>query len=163
MAGVYVWMARPEPVPEPTTATISDPSAAPGKVTVHVLGKVNKPGIVTLPNGSRVADAIQAAGGIRAGAQSGTLNLARKAQDGEQISVGLAAPQTAASPTAATIDLNTATVAQLDALPGVGPVLAQRIIDYRTQHGTFRSVDQLQEVSGIGARRFADLKSQVRV
>ncbi|GAA2458344.1 hypothetical protein GCM10010191_92820 [Actinomadura vinacea] len=135
-------------------------------------GKVRRPGVVTLPSGSRVADAIKAAGGARSGAATGSLNLARKLVDGEQIPVGVrapASPQAAApaGPSAAgpgtPLDLNAATVEQLDQLPGVGPVLAQRIVDYRTQHGGFRSVDQLQEVSGIGARRFADLKSMVRV
>jgi competence protein ComEA len=197
-AGGYFWMARPQPQPVTAPEQAAGPSLAPvpstavpasqgSQVVVHVYGKVRRPGVVVLPSGSRVADAIKATGGVRPGAATGSLNLARKLVDGEQIPVGVRAPQSAQAvgPTApsppsaaapgapgaavapgapsAPLDLNTATVEQLDQLPGVGPVLAQRIVDYRTQHGTFRSVDQLQEVSGIGSRRFADLKSLVRV
>jgi len=176
----YLWMARPRPIAEagaqPTLVAGSAPSAAAsgqgGPVMVHVYGKVRRPGVVTLPGGSRVADAINAAGGVRRGAGTGTLNLARKLVDGEQIAVGVRAPSAVPAPNAspgassaagAPLDLNTATVEQLDRLPGVGPVLAQRIVDYRTRHGGFRSVEQLREVSGIGERRFADLRSMVRV
>ncbi|KAB2345619.1 ComEA family DNA-binding protein [Actinomadura rudentiformis] len=176
-AGVYLWMARPRP--EPVTAAAPSPSLAvaavaspAGRVVVHVSGKVRRPGVVVLPTGTRVADAIKAAGGARAGARTDALNLARKLVDGEQIPVGIpppaaAAPALSGGPASGApgtpLDLNAATVDQLDDLPGVGPVLAQRIVDYRTQHGSFRSVDQLQEVSGIGARRFSELKSMVRV
>jgi competence protein ComEA len=127
-----------------------------------------------------VTDAIEAAGGLRPGAKTGVLNLARHVVDGEQIPVGLpatAAPGAPVGPVApggapgaavgaapgTQLDLNTASVEQFDQLPGVGPVLAQRIIDYRTRHGAFRSVDQLQEVNGIGERRYAELKDLVRV
>jgi len=174
VAGGYFWAARPDPqpvsapagVPSLTSSAPPSPSQG-GTVVVHVHGKVKRPGIVTLPAGSRVADAIKAAGGARPGAGTGPLNLARRLIDGEQISVGVRgapAPSVSGSTsTAGPLDLNTATADQLDQLPGVGPVLAQRIIDYRTQHGGFRSVEQLQEVSGIGSRRYNDLKSMVRV
>lgn len=184
LAGGYLWASRPRPqpltgeVPAPSTAaspTILATSAPTGLV-VHVAGKVRKPGVVTLPAGARVADAIQAAGGLRADAGTGSLNLARRVVDGEQLMVGLPAPTTAmpqpgagpaGSPAtgapAQPLDLNSATVEQFDALPGVGPVLAQRIIEYRTRHGGFRSVEQLQDVSGIGARRYAELRPLVRV
>jgi competence protein ComEA len=144
-------------------------------LVVDVGGKVRNPGVVSLPAGSRVIDAIKEAGGIRPGAKTGTLNLARKVVDGEQILVGVdATPAPAVPPTApsgapgapvpgAPIDLNAATVTELDQLPGVGPVLAQRIVDYRTQHGNFRSTDELRQVSGIGDAKFADLKNLVRV
>jgi competence protein ComEA len=144
-------------------------------LVVDVGGKVRHPGVVSLPAGARVIDAIKAAGGVRPGAKTGTLNLARKVVDGEQILVDVnATPAPAVPPTApagppgapapgAPIDLNTATATQLDQLPGVGPVLAQRIVDYRTQHGGFHSTDELRQVSGIGDAKFADLKNLVRV
>lgn len=133
-----------------------------------------------MPAGSRVADALKAAGGVRPGADTDGLNRARLLIDGEQVVVGIpataqapapAAPAapgagTAAGPTgaspAAPIGLSTATAEQLDELPGVGPVLAQHIIDYRTEHGGFRSVDELREVNGIGDKRYADLQNLVR-
>ncbi|MQY02759.1 ComEA family DNA-binding protein [Actinomadura macrotermitis] len=175
----YLWQARPRPEPVPAapvrlSASDTAPSAAPspgGTLLVHVLGKVRRPGVITLPAGSRVTDAIKAAGGVRPHAGTGELNLARRLVDGEQIPVGVAgaqgppptAPGSPAAPGGTPVDLNTATLEQLDQLPGVGPVLAQRILDHRTQHGAFRSVDQLQEVTGIGARRLADLKPLLRV
>jgi competence protein ComEA len=114
-----------------------------------------------------VADALQAAGGALPGTDLSSLNLARKVVDGELIAVGVTPPP-AAVPTGAAapdqpLDLNTATVEQLDALPGVGPVLAQNIVGYRTAHGAFRSVDELRQVDGIGDTRFERLKPLVRV
>ncbi|WP_420877822.1 helix-hairpin-helix domain-containing protein [Streptomyces agglomeratus] len=138
-------------------------------------GKVRRPGIHRLLAGSRVADALRAAGGVKAGADTAGLNRARLLMDGEQVVVGVPAPPGAAGPaagggspaaapggTAGPIGLNAATAEQLETLPGVGPVLAQHIIDYRTEHGGFRSVEELREVKGIGDRRFADLLPLVR-
>jgi competence protein ComEA len=154
------------------------------EIVVDVSGKVREPGIHRLPAGSRVADALRAAGGVRPGTNTDGLNRARFLVDGEQVIVG--GPAAALTPgsggvggtgrtgvggpagsvagaaPAAPVSLNTATVDQLDTLPGVGPVLAQHIVDYRTQHGGFRSVDELREVNGIGDRRFADLRNLVR-
>jgi competence protein ComEA len=174
-AGVFAWRARPavQPVaavPEPVAAS---PSESAPLVVVAVAGKVRRPGLVRLPSGARVADAIAAAGGVLPGADPGLVNLARKVADGEQIVVGVAAapvagsaagvaPGTAGAP-GELINLNTATAGQLDALPGVGPVLAQRIVDHRTAHGSFRSVDELREVDGIGETRFQRLKKLVTV
>jgi competence protein ComEA len=141
------------------------------EIVVDVSGKVRDPGIHRLPAGSRVADALRAAGGVRPGTNIETLNRARFLVDGEQVIVGgpaAAVPvpgsagAVAGAAPAAPVSLNTATVDQLDTLPGVGPVLAQHIIDYRTQHGGFRSVDELREVNGIGDRRFADLRNLVQ-
>jgi competence protein ComEA len=143
-----------------------------GQIVVSVVGKVARPGLVSLPEGSRVADAVQAAGGAEPGTDVAGLNLARRLSDGEQIAVGVpaavppAAPGSADAPASAPtdkVDLNTATVAQLDTLPGVGPVTAQRIVEWRTQHGRFTRVDQLREVDGIGDSRFDRLKGLVRV
>lgn len=166
--------------PPPVTVTAprgTSPSATPERITVHVLGAVVSPGLVRLPSGARVADAIDAAGGFTSQAVPGKLNLATVVGDGAQIIVGTAeqpvsdvqaaAPQGAAggsaSSTSGVVDLNTATAEQLDSLPGVGPVTAQRIIAWRQEHGRFTSVAQLQEVEGIGPKSFAQLQGKVRV
>jgi competence protein ComEA len=148
----------------------TSPSAA---VVVDVTGAVRRPGLVELPGGSRVDDALTAAGGATRKADLSSVNLARPLVDGEQIvvlrrgqtagPVGVSVPGAPGSAPGPPLDLNTATTQSLDALPGVGPVLAQRIIDWRTQHGRFTSVDELTEVSGIGERTLADLRSLVRV
>jgi competence protein ComEA len=152
-----------------------DTPSAPGprdRVAVHVTGRVRRPGLVRLPAGSRVHDAIRAAGGVTSGADLDAVNLARKLTDGEQIRVpGLgdpapplppgATPTPGATP-ATPLDLNTATIEQLDALPGVGEVTAGRILAYRSAH-PFTTVDQLLEVPGIGQRRFDQLKDLVTV
>ncbi|MFF9099402.1 helix-hairpin-helix domain-containing protein [Streptomyces rubrogriseus] len=171
---------KPEPTAEDrdTTGGPGPKAAATGtagpQIVVDVGGKVREPGVHSLPAGSRVADALRAAGGVRPGTKTDGLNRARFLVDGEQVTVGAPAPvprpgagpapdgPTGAAGPAAPVSLNTATTDQLDTLPGVGPVLAQHIIDYRTQHGGFRSVDELREVNGIGERRFADLRDLVR-
>ncbi|GAA3234886.1 ComEA family DNA-binding protein [Actinocorallia longicatena] len=180
-AAVLLWTARPrtDPVPAaaPVSAAIGVPStraATPtptSSVVVHVTGKVRRPGVVTLPSGSRVAEALAAAGGPRPGTELDTLNLARRLTDGEQITVGAPQPPAQTAPQSpgagpgpsAPLDLNTATLEQLQELPGVGPVLAQRILDHRTQHGPFTDPSQLRDVTGIGEHRYADLKPRVRV
>ncbi|MFI9273786.1 helix-hairpin-helix domain-containing protein [Kitasatospora sp. NPDC052896] len=133
-----------------------------GEVVVDVAGKVAHPGVLSLSAGSRVADAVRAAGGPLPGVDTDGLNLARVLTDGEQVLVGALSPPpgsaTAGVGPRAPVSLNHATAAQLDALPGVGPVLAQHIVDYRDSHGGFRSIEQLRQVSGIGERKFADLK-----
>lgn len=153
-------------------------AAGGGQVVVAVLGTVALPGLVRLPPGSRVDDAVRAAGGVLPGSDPGLLNLARVLTDGEQVFVGIepppgqpapgpapAGPAGGAPPASASgpVDLNTATLADLDGLPGVGPVLAQRILDWRTDQGPFTSVDQLREVSGIGEKTFAELEPAVAV
>ncbi|MFF4251840.1 helix-hairpin-helix domain-containing protein [Streptomyces sp. NPDC001663] len=164
--------------PRPSGSVGAPNAAGPGgtEIVVDVSGKVRHPGIHRLPAGSRVVDALRAAGGVRPGTSTDGLNRARFLVDGEQVVVGGPAAAAAPGPAgaaagaaagagaapAAPVALNTATVDQLDTLPGVGPVLAQHIIDYRTQHGGFRSVDELREVNGIGDRRFADLRNLVR-
>jgi competence protein ComEA len=176
VAGWAAWQARPvaQPVGAQVQAVRVAPSAAASAalVVVAVAGKVRRPGLVKLPTGSRVADAVAAAGGALPGVDLVSVNLARKLVDGEQIIVGDPAPAVPPAgaaparlgPTAGgVVNLNAATVAELDALPGVGPVLAQRIVDYRTQHGPFSSVEQLREVSGIGSAKFANLRSRVTV
>jgi competence protein ComEA len=121
------------------------------------------PGLVRLHSGARVADALQAAGGPTPGTDLTGVNLARKLTDGEHVVIG-PAPAAAPAPDPASggrLDLNTATVPELDALPGIGPVTAKRILDWRTAHGRFASVDQLREIDGIGEARFAQLRDLV--
>jgi competence protein ComEA len=160
------------------TATVVDaaPTGAPNAqgsatgVVVDVAGKVRRPGIVELPAGSRVVDALDAAGGARPGADTSTLNLARPLVDGEQVVVGLDVPAlapSAAPPTSSMavspINLNTATAEQLDTLPGIGPVTAAAILQWRDEHGSFTAVDELLEVSGIGPATLADIEALVHV
>ncbi len=153
-----------------TAASAAVPGSAQGSVTVDVAGKVRRPGVATLPAGSRVVDALKRAGGARGRVDLSTLNLARVLVDGEQILVGrpaapggLAASASTAAPdaTGALVNLNTATSDQLDTLPGVGPVTAQKILDWRTANGAFSSVDELLEVDGIGEKTLAELAPHV--
>jgi competence protein ComEA len=144
--------------------------AAVGRVAVHVAGRVRRPDLVRLAAGSRVLDAVRAAGGTTAGADLDAVNLARKLVDGEQVRIPARGQAAAAAPPAGvpagqpagTLDPNTATAEQLDTLPGVGEVTAGRIVAYRTAH-PFTSVDELLEVPGIGQRRFEQLKDLVTV
>lgn len=195
---LIVWRAQPSaeaaprvqrdpPVAQASVASVgSSPGASPAatvpaEVVVHVVGAVRRPGLVHLPAGSRVADAVDAAGGATSKAQLASVNLARVLVDGEQLivqrrggSMLLGAPAaataagasggaaTSASPTAP-VDVNTATLEQLDGLPGIGPVLAQRILDWRAANGRFSTVDELGEVSGIGEATLSDLRPLVRV
>ncbi|MCB1300646.1 MAG: ComEA family DNA-binding protein [Tetrasphaera sp.] len=143
-------------------------------VRVHVVGQVKRPGVVEVSAGARILDAIEAAGGATSKADLDAINLARAVVDGEQIQVlrpgesptpasGPAAPATGSGSggtgggPGVKVPINTADLAQLDTLPGVGPVLAQRILDWRSQHGAFASIDQLGEVSGIGEKLLANL------
>ncbi|MFE3071704.1 helix-hairpin-helix domain-containing protein [Streptomyces sp. NPDC059247] len=198
LAGGYFWTGRPEPVRAPDLVRAAASMAPPApelvpragaeagrgalpargganqggaKVIVDVGGKVHRPGVLTLPAGSRVADALRAAGGAKENTDLTGLNRARVLLDGEQVLVGLpgiSAPGPGPGSGAGNggpgvpLSLNTATVEQLDGLPGVGPVLAGHIVDHRTEHGGFRSVGELREVNGIGERRFADLEPLVR-
>lgn len=147
-------------------------TAAAAVVVVHVAGMVAAPGVYALPEGARVADAIDAAGGAAPGADLTAVNLARRIVDGEQIAIGVAGAPAGGGPDAASgdvpaagaaVDLNTADAAALDALPGVGPVLAQRILDWRRDNGRFASVEQLGEVPGIGPATLSRLAPLVRV
>ena len=138
-----------------------------GELVIDVVGKVKHPGIVTVPAGSRVHDAIAEAGGVRGKVDPATLNMARVLTDGEQIIVGMepvgaSAPAGGASTaTGSRISLGTATLEQLDTLPGIGPVTAQAILDHRAEHGPFTSVDDLLDVKGIGEATLADFRDQV--
>ena len=162
---------------DPYAPSGSEPTSAGTAIVVDIEGKVLKPGVIRLPSGARVMDALRAAGGALPGTDLAPLNQARVLNDGEQVVVGAPAGSTVnggvppqisprsgshgkARP-AAPIHLNTATADQLQQLPGVGPALAQRILDWRSEHGQFESVGQLQEVRGLGASKFADLRDLV--
>ncbi|MGW4200031.1 helix-hairpin-helix domain-containing protein [Streptomyces sp. NPDC004726] len=208
-AAQHFWVGRPESVPAPARVAAHQGTPAPqsprpstgplslsgagaaARIVVDVGGKVRRPGVLRLPAGSRVADALTAAGGVKEGADLTGLNRARVLIDGEQVLVGVPTPPgfSGTGPAApgafapgpgterlrpqndggaggglpaGPLSLNAATAEQLDTLPGVGPVLAQHIVDYRTRNGGFRSVDELREVDGIGDRRFADLQTLVQ-
>ncbi len=166
--------ARGAPAPAAApAASVAVGRAGGGRVTVHVAGAVRRPGLYRLPAGSRIDDALRRAGGPRARADLDAVNLAAKLEDGRQVLVPMrgaarapgAAPAAAggAAPPAAPVNLNTATIEQLDTLDGVGPGIAQRILDYREQHGGFGRVEELGEVPGIGAKRLATLTPLVTV
>lgn len=161
-------LATPAVAPVPTAG----PSAAVGRVTVDVAGKVRRPGIVVLDAGSRVVDAIEAAGGARPRVDLSSLNLARVLVDGEQVLVGLPRPVGVAGGGTTTglpvvpgalVNLNTATSAELEALPEVGPVTAAAILSWRDEHGGFTAVEELLEVDGIGDATLATITPHVTV
>ncbi len=164
--------------PQPTSGSAPSTSQSPTPdIQVHVLGAVASPGVVTLPQGARVHEAVAAAGGMNSRARPGDLNLAAEVADGSQVIIGdsnkpggvLNGSDSGAAPAVAggagasgTVDLNTATAEQLQTLPGVGPVTAANIIDWRTENGRFKSVTELTEVSGIGPKTLARLQDRVR-
>lgn len=171
LLGWYLFAQRPHssdpvaPVGFASSGPAATPSAASAELVVDVVGKVKHPGIVTLPRGARVHDAIEAAGGVRGKVDPTTLNMARPVADGEQIVVGApGGPGGGAAPGApAKVNLNQASIEQLDELPGVGPVTAQAIVSWREQHGRFSSIDDLLDVKGIGDATLADLRDLVTV
>ncbi|MFO7152262.1 MAG: helix-hairpin-helix domain-containing protein [Bacillota bacterium] len=138
------------------------------RIVVHVAGAVKNPGVYELEEGSRVIDAVEAAGGYMPEADVSGINLAKKLQDEDKIYVPEQGevPGTgdaSGSSSDGRVNINTADLQELDKLPGIGPALAQRIIDYRNQHGPFKSVEELKNVSGIGEKRFEELKNLVKV
>ena len=180
--------AAASPAMNPTTGPAAGPgglSTTSGSVVVHVTGAVSRPGVVTLPPGSRVTDAINAVGGASAEADTQQLNLARVLTDGEQIRVpriGEVLPDPAPQPggdaasgartapgksgdggASGTVNINTASASELEKLPGIGPALAQRIVEYRDSHGPFASVDSLTDVPGIGKAKLEGLREQATV
>ena len=138
------------------------------QIFVDVTGAVNTPGVYTLTASSRVIDAIKAAGGSAAGADLSTINLARVLADGEQIYVDAAITngkgvRVSTKKRSGPININRATVGDFDSLDGIGPVIANRIVTYRKTHGPFITIEDLQKVSGIGAAKFSQIKSKIRV
>jgi competence protein ComEA len=186
-AGWLLLRARPVAVASPgavvtmSTPAQSAPTASPTtseratRLVVHVLGAVRHPGLVKLPENSRVQNAIDAAGGLTGRADPGELNLAQPLADGQQVVIGTEGDPTGevrdgresgagSDPSVrATLDLNRANQAQLEQLPGIGPVTAGAILTWRQQHGRFSRVEELQEVDGIGPKTYAQIASHVRV
>ncbi|WP_133754353.1 ComEA family DNA-binding protein [Naumannella halotolerans] len=187
--GFRSWLNRPVPieavaVPAATGSVAAAPTAEASvtqRVTVHVLGEVEEPGVVELAAGSRVDDALAAAGGLSEGADPAELNLAQPLSDGQQIVVGSSSEPagevrgggdsgggdngatTGAEGSGTKININTATAGELEALPGVGPKTAAKIIAWRTEQGPFASIEELQDVSGIGPKTYAELAPLISV
>lgn len=167
--------------PESSEPPVEEPSeAAPAMIAIHVVGEVAEPGVVELPEGARVGEAVEAAGGLTSEAVPGRLNLAQRLNDGEQVFVsasvdppsevvpagGASGGGSRSAPdeqTGGQVNLNTATAEQLETLPGVGPATAEAILAWRQANGRFTRIEELQEVDGIGPKTFARLKSLVTV
>ncbi len=165
-------------LPSGATVTSGAVDGRPERLLVHVAGAVRRPGVYALRDGARIQDAVRKAGGGRAGADLDALNLAAKVTDGQQVLVAKRGARTAvAAPSggsaassgavggpgaaSATVDVNTADAAQLEALDGVGPAIAAKIVDWRTQNGPFRTVDDLAQVPGIGPKKLEAMRAQV--
>lgn len=161
--------AESQPAPGPSRPAVAVRDAPAPRVLVHVAGAVRRPGVYRLPKGARAIQALERAGGPVPRADLAGLNLAAPVQDGQQLLVparapaagtGAAAPATA--PAGGPISLSSATPAQLEELDGIGPALAQRIVDWRTQHGGFGSVEELLEVPGIGPARLEAMRGRLQ-
>lgn len=177
LGGFGLWYLRslPRPVdlragPGEEASPTAGPAPSPSTILVHVAGRVKRPGVYELHDGDRVIDAIQAAGGPRKDAYLDALNLAAPLADGQQVLVPRLVPGgpggtvgTVGPGPPGLVNVNTASAAELEALPGIGPVLAQRIVDHRTEHGPFGAVDDLLSVSGIGEATLAELRDLVTV
>lgn len=177
LAGIVFFVARP-PAGKPI-ALEEPPTQAP--LQVHVIGAVLRPGVYVFAEGSRVQDAITAAGGLTSDADLSVLNLAAKLEDGQQLDVptraggeaGAPAPTPGfrvlpsgtetSTPNADLININTASAEELASLPGIGPTTAQRIVDYRTENGPFARIEDLMNVAGIGPATFDNLRSLITV
>lgn len=178
LAGTIFFLRRPEPATLTITTATPRPTATIASILVDVRGAVNKPGVYALAVGSRVQDALALAGDVLATADTRNLNLARKLNDGEQVYVPLQGEVIATPPPAAKsgstqattlkaptgkVNINTASLAELDTLPGIGASLGQRIIDYRTQNGDFKKIEDLKKVRGIGDALFEQIKELIVV
>ena len=177
LVGLLVWLNRPTTLTNPAVNSpgilISVPPTPAGamatdlnsfdQIVIDVKGDVNSPGLVTLRAGSRVADAIAAAGGLAIGADVSNINLAERLSDGQMIYIGQSQSSGIGIGADRRVNLNLATAAELDTLPGVGPVMAGRIIAWRDLNQRFHTIEQLQEVPGIGSKVFKNLKPLIKI
>jgi competence protein ComEA len=168
IVGRLAFRGDPQAAPRASPVGLRAERAPAPKLLVHVVGAVRDPGLYRLDEGSRIDDAVRAAGGPKPKADLQLINLAAPVADGQQVVVplrgrgaGAAAPSAAGTAPGGRVHLNTATLEELDSLPGVGPVTAQKILDYRTEHGAFASIEELDAVPGIGPARLAELKKLV--
>ena len=177
VGGVGAWIAlrpRPGPIiistPEPTSTPVPEPTPTPAPLRVYVTGAVERADVYTLPSGSLVKDAIAAAGGATADADLEQINLAIQVYDQQQVHVPrkgeritpVAAPVGVPS-TTGKVNINTASVEELDTLPGIGPAIAQRIVEYREANGDFAAIEDIQNVKGIGPATYEELKDRITV
>jgi competence protein ComEA len=175
VGGAGLWYVRSLPRPVEVRAAVSGirsstPSQSPATLVVHVAGQVRRPGVYEFEEGDRVVDAIQAARGPRKHADLDALNLAAPLTDGQQVlvpskapGIGPGGPEGGVGASPGLVNVNTASAEELEALSGIGPVLAQAIVDYRTENGPFPTVDALLDVSGIGPATLDEIRDQVTV
>lgn len=175
LGAVIVFLNRPAPktiaIEPATPASVSPTTPTPGRIVVYVSGAVQAPGVYELPDGARVDEALKAAGGPTADADLARINLAKRLHDEEQVYVPrLGETNPPVPPAGATggqtggkVNINTATAAEFETLPGIGPALAQRIVEYRQAHGPFARIEDLKKVSGIGDKMFERIKDLITV
>jgi competence protein ComEA len=165
VAGLWFWISgKPTELELPVELSVTQSEPEVANLIIHVVGDVVAPGVVELPAGSRVIDAVQAAGGATKPAKLASLNLARVLFDGEQIVVGGVIPGASSSASAVgKLNINQASSAQLEGLPGIGPVIAGKIISHRESNGPFRQITEIQNVSGIGPAVYGKIKDLITV
>jgi competence protein ComEA len=159
LAAGIIWLAATRPRGEPVTLL---PTATPSMLTIYINGAVATPGLYTLPEGSRVDDALKAAGGSIPGAEMTNINLADQLKDGQQINIpGIVITNSHVN--VGRVNINTATVEELNGLPGIGPTTAQAIVDYRLENGLFQVIQDIQKVAGVGPATYALIKDYISV
>ena len=160
--GGFVWFGMGPPPPTPVPEAAATPATVSvGSITVHISGAVARPGLVSIPDGSRMADAVAAAGGALPAADLGSINLARHVRDGDHVIVPVLGERNGGTGEPAGLDINSASASELEALPGVGPVLAGRIVAFRAERGPFSSVEDLLDVPGIGEAKLAQMRDAI--